>query len=103
MAQQIQTLSSNPNSLSGWTISQELIESWANSSEIDAANEMRPCGCGIKIDLQDIVYPALRETAEMGLPGVTGFGIRVDACVSEGQLEARKRDRKSTRLNSSHT
>lgn len=70
--------------MDGWTPTEESLQSLSEGCEIQSKSEMRPCGCGIKLDLQDVVYPALREIREE--KSLTGFGSRVDAHVSTGSF-----------------
>ena len=77
------TLSTNSNHIEGWTISTDEIERSMQGHYIQSAEEIKPCGCGIKQSLKHVVYPALKQCRFSN--------IRVDADVQDGQFQEVKR------------
>lgn len=84
----IETKSKSFNTLDGWTLKKDFLAEVAAQDVIGAASEMRPCGCGVKLDLRDVVYPALHDNGD-----TFGFGLgrRVDAAVRKGAFAGWKR------------
>lgn len=84
----IETKSGNFNTLDGWTMKKDFLAEVAARDVIGSASEMRPCGCGVKLDLRDVVYPALHENGD-----TYGYGLgrRVDAAVRKGAFAGWKR------------
>lgn len=88
----LNTIGKDPKRLDGWTPRVEDLQAAARGFEIEAKTEMRACGCGIKLDLYDIVYPALRAAAEeLSAIGVQGIGTRTDFFAHSGRLESLER------------
>lgn len=89
----IETLSQNSKNMEGWTPSPGSIEKILLNSEIESADEMRPCGCGIKLDLRDLVYPALQGvSSQINKEELGGVGLRVDAHVHAGHYHESRRE-----------
>lgn len=49
---------------SNWNIENSFFEKLINEFNVDPKKPLRACGCGVKIDLDQIVYPALEEIAQ---------------------------------------
>ncbi len=48
------------NHLSGWTLDNQTLKEFDDLHRVSPDLPLRPCGCGVKIDLDHIVYPTLR-------------------------------------------
>lgn len=86
----IKTLSKNPHHLDGWTLDASLINQITKADQVAEKADMRPCGCSIKLDLKDVVYPAFRQNDDQTNAEFT-MGKRVDAAVLPGAPVASSR------------
>jgi selenophosphate synthase len=68
--------------MKSWAPSLAEIVKWCTGFEVQSRAEMKPCGCSVKLDLQDVVYPALRQV---------GLASRVDAHVHAGKIAESRR------------
>ena len=46
--------------LSGWTLNSQTLKEFDELHRVSPDLPLRPCVCGVKIDLDHIVYPTLR-------------------------------------------
>ncbi len=81
-----------------WSPTLEDVKQWAEDEEILRTDTIHPCGCGIKLDLEEVVYPALKEAH-----GTSGLGERVDSAAVEGRLVYRGREINHFGESDSHT
>lgn len=79
MKKSIETMKSDIHHIDGWTPSQKWIRKTSEVCQISSKEEIRPCGCGVKLDLQDVVYPALAAADEK-------LSVRVDNSVHPGRF-----------------
>ena len=79
----------NPASLDGWMLSESFLDGLTRQDAIHAKADMKPCGCSVKLDLKDVVYPALR--AEFAGAQSLNIGTRVDAALRPGRVTAARR------------
>lgn len=80
----IETISADFQHIDGWTPSEAWVRQTSEACQISSREEIRPCGCGVKLDLQDVVYPALAAADEK-------LAVRVDNSVHRGRfIEARR-------------
>jgi len=80
--------------IDGWTPSISYIKTSMKNNEITDNSQFYPCGCGIKIDLQSVLYPTIKkvlcrypDAAELG------FGVRHDATCLKGKFSEHLRKR----------
>ena len=75
-----ETISPDFRRIEGWTPSVDSLVAAAEGFAVSKPEEMRPCGCGVKLDLQDVVYPALESS------GTAVDLARVDAHSQPGRF-----------------
>lgn len=64
-----------------WVPSRVEVERLCVEGAIPEGAEIKPCGCGVKLDLGEVVYPVLEE-----LGALQGFGARCDAARVDARL-----------------
>lgn len=79
----IKTVSTNPATLDGWTLTESFVAQTTAADQVAEKSDMRPCGCSVKLDLKDVVYPAFRKNDPTANEDY-GMGTRVDAAVLAG-------------------
>ncbi len=74
--------------LKDWMISLEDLKKFEKDNTVSPQSKIVPCGCGVKVDLADIVYPTIQSFS-------TSHSLynneRLDAFFAEGELESIKR------------
>lgn len=82
----MKTKTQNYSHLSGWSPDATWLKEVAQAEQVSANSSILPCGCGVKLDLNDVVYPVVREKLFERKTGVTRLGERVDASVFQGRF-----------------
>lgn len=77
----------------------EDVRTWSEAGKTERGSVIYPCGCGIKLDLEEVVYPTLQS---LNLP-ISGLGKRSDAPCFKGRLLFMKRDFHNIKPSDSHT
>ncbi len=85
----MKTLSKDYNHLSGWTLDEKTLETFQESSKVQTGLPLRACGCGVKIDLDHIVYPTLNSLNEIHNDSITNEVIkRRDCFIISNQIKS---------------
>lgn len=84
----ISSQTNDPFRIDGWMPAKAWIQTQSDDFQLADKSLMRPCGCGIKLDLQDVVYPAIKEIIS-GRRGEGAFSShhRVDSHIYPGQFK----------------
>lgn len=69
-----------------WCPSGEFL-SESDKFKVDPKSAMKPCGCGVKIDLDNIVYPTLEQVKKISDGYLKNLGIRCDSFRIEGRFK----------------
>ncbi len=82
----MKTVSQDYNTKQGWTLTTDSLSHIESNSYVDSNSKIYPCGCGVKVDLQEIVYPVTQTKDER-----IYINERVDVHFSSGSFEEIKR------------
>jgi len=84
----LKTVSSEYSHILGWTPALESISSAERGFEVNRRTPLKACGCGVKIDLDEIVYPTLNNL-KAWFPDtlIESVGRRVDSFAMAGSFD----------------
>ncbi len=70
-----------------WEMTNEIIQKCHTESIVDKSLPLKACGCGVKIDLDQIVYPTISEITNL-FPSIKSLeiGKRFDAFYTKGKV-----------------
>jgi len=74
--------------LKDWTISLEELKKFEKDYTVSPSSKIVPCGCGVKVDLNDIVYPTIQSFSKNNS---LYNNERLDAFFATGELESIQR------------